>query len=181
MVSNFIRYKINLSHENTKAPQKTCRKEKYCLFLQQIKRKNDGKGKYKLKCSASCGRFQDAFSHSMVSSSTYHRQMQGWYGQSLVLRKKDLREQLGTWRSSQLAWYRPLWAWRQSHHKLPIHAPCCAEWLSATDNKRPLSDHTRNRWEYQNINYPNSFRKTLSLLCRLKGSTTLKRICYPQP
>lgn len=49
MVSNFIRYKINLSHENTKEiPQKTCRKEKYCLFLQQIKRKNDGKGKYKL-------------------------------------------------------------------------------------------------------------------------------------
>ena len=49
MVSNFIRYKINLSHENTKekAP-KTCRKEKYCLFLQQIKRKNDGKRKYKL-------------------------------------------------------------------------------------------------------------------------------------
>ena len=32
-----------------------------------------------------------------------------------------------------------------------------------------------------NINYPNSFRKTLSLLCRLKGSTTLKRICNPQP
>jgi len=39
----------------------------------------------------------------------------------------------------------------------------------------------KNRWEYQNINYPNSFRKTLSLLCRLKGSTTLKRICNPQP
>ena len=29
--------------------------------MQQIKRKNDGKGKYKLKYSASCGRFQDAF------------------------------------------------------------------------------------------------------------------------
>ena len=49
MVSNFIRYKINLSHENTKEiPPKTCRKEKNFLFLQQIKRKNDGKGKYKL-------------------------------------------------------------------------------------------------------------------------------------
>ena len=30
--------------------------------------------------------------------------MQGWYGQSLVFRKKDLGEQLGTWRSSQLAY-----------------------------------------------------------------------------
>ena len=39
---------------------------------------------------------EDAFSHSMVSSSTYHRQMQGRYEQSLVLRKKDLGEQLGT-------------------------------------------------------------------------------------
>lgn len=49
MVSNFIRYKINLSHENTKEiPPKTCRKEKNFLFLQQIKRKKDGKGKYKL-------------------------------------------------------------------------------------------------------------------------------------
>ena len=49
MVSNFIRYKINLSHENTKEiPPKTCRKEKNILFLQQIKRKKDGKGKYKL-------------------------------------------------------------------------------------------------------------------------------------
>ena len=49
MVSNFIRYKINLSHENTKEiPPKTCRKEKNFLFLQQIKRKNDGKRKYKL-------------------------------------------------------------------------------------------------------------------------------------
>ena len=28
-------------------------KEKYCLFLQQIKRKNDGKGKYKLISSPS--------------------------------------------------------------------------------------------------------------------------------
>ncbi|WP_181976404.1 DUF3791 domain-containing protein [Segatella copri] len=40
MVSNFIRYKINLSHENTKAPQKkTCIKEKYCLFLHYLCRK----------------------------------------------------------------------------------------------------------------------------------------------
>ena len=58
---------------------------------------------------------------------------------ALFFVRKTWENNWGTWRSSQLAWYRPLWAWRQSHHKLPIHASCCAEWLSATDNKRPLS------------------------------------------
>ena len=36
------------SRKHKRNPLKTCIKEKYCLFLQQIKRKNDGKGKYKL-------------------------------------------------------------------------------------------------------------------------------------
>lgn len=46
--------KIIFSHETTKEiPPKTCIKEKYFLFLQQIKRKNDGKGKYKLISSPS--------------------------------------------------------------------------------------------------------------------------------
>ena len=49
MVSNFIRYKINLSHENTKEiPQKLAEKRNISYFCKQIKRKKDGKGKYKL-------------------------------------------------------------------------------------------------------------------------------------
>lgn len=44
-----------------KKKPKNLQKREILLILQQIKRKNDGKGKYKLKCSASCGRFQDAF------------------------------------------------------------------------------------------------------------------------
>ena len=36
------------SRKHKRNPLKTCIKEKYCLFLQQIKRKNDGKRKYKL-------------------------------------------------------------------------------------------------------------------------------------
>ena len=44
----------NLFSRNYKRnPLKTCIKEKYFLFLQQIKRKNDGKGKYKLISSPS--------------------------------------------------------------------------------------------------------------------------------
>ena len=46
--------KINLfSRTHKRNPLKTCIKEKYCLFLQQIKRKNDGKGKYRLISSPS--------------------------------------------------------------------------------------------------------------------------------
>ena len=50
-----IRYKKNLFSRNHKRnPLKTCiEKQKYSLFLQQIKRKNDGKGKYKLISSPS--------------------------------------------------------------------------------------------------------------------------------
>ena len=49
-----IRYKINLfSRKHKRKSPKNCIKEKYFLFLQQIKRKNDGKGKYKLISSPS--------------------------------------------------------------------------------------------------------------------------------
>ncbi len=49
-----IQYKINLfSRKHKRKSPKNCIKEKYFLFLQQIKRKNDGKGKYKLISSPS--------------------------------------------------------------------------------------------------------------------------------
>ena len=53
MVSNFIRYKINLSHENTKEiPQNLQKREIFLIFAADLKHKKMGIYKYQAEIDA---------------------------------------------------------------------------------------------------------------------------------